>query len=781
MGNGPLTTPPPVPQGPPGGSGAGAGPGMQGILQGMPGAPTGQPGATPTGPNPAAASPQPSPTIGTPGANQDTDQQAKITNMVDFALQDNNIAKKLSKTKKGKETLDKMGSCIIEGFEADELSRRDWCEKNTEWMNLALLIRENKSFPWPKASNVKYPLLATAAMQFSARAYPALVPSDGHIVKTKIIQKDPTDQIYQAAERIGQHMSFQLLERMDNWEEDMDKLLMTMAISGICFKKTYFSGVTQSNHSHIVYPENFVVNYYAKSLERAYRKSEILRYNDNEVLEKVNAEETFLDVDLSVPLVEEKEQLKHPSTGIIPPPPDESTPHLFIACHTFWDLDDDGYEEPYVITVHKHTKQVVRIVARWRLDDVKRNKDNKIIRIKPIEYFTAFPFIPNPDGSIYALGFGMLLGPLNEAVNSIINQLVDAGTLNNLASGFIGKGLRLRMGQTSLQPGEFKVVNATAEDLQKGVFVMPTKEPSSVLYQLMNLLITSGNQLASIAEIFVGKMPGQNTPATTTQETIQQGMAVFTAIYKRVYRSLAQEFKKLYFLNKINPDIVAEESKLAGMELQGSDYDLPDWIIIPGADPSGDSSTVRQSKLQQIGQLLQMGTIDPMWYTRQMLDANEIPNAQQAIKQPAPPPPDPKAQLLAQQGQQSAQEHQQTMAAGQQDVQNKSALAQIEEQKQHNKMTHEMTMQAMEMQGKQAETKHNMLKQTLDQHASTLGAMHDLLKSHVQAIQAGQQKQQGHVQDMVHTQQKHNQTITLAGQKARQDAKLKASQASKPK
>jgi hypothetical protein len=183
---------------------------------------------------------------------------------------------------------------------------------------------------------------------------------------------------------------------------------------------------------------------------------------------------------------------------------------------------------------------------------------------------------------------------------------------------------------------------------------------------------------------------------------------------------------------------------------------------------------VRQSKLQQIGQLLQMGTIDPMWYTRQMLDANEIPNAQQAIKQPAPPPTDPKMALLQAKGQQDAQAHQQDMQAGQQEISSKSALAQIEEQRQHNKMAHESTMQAMKMQGTEAATKHNMLKQTLDQHASTLASMHDLLKSHVQANAAMQQKQQGHVQDMVHTQQKHNQTITLKGQKARQDAKLKA-------
>ncbi len=753
------------------------------------GLPQGIAGNSPQGPTPAAASPQPDPDMGSFGADQDTDQEQQTENYIDFASQNNNLAKNLSKKKEGKKTLADMGRSIIEGYDNDVVSRKGWMDKNREWLNLALLVRENKTFPWPKAANIKYPLLATAAMQFSARAYPALVPNDGHIVKTKIVQKDPEDKIYQASERIGQHMSYQLLERMPDWEEDMDKLLMTMAISGICFKKTYYSPMHESNHSHLVWPENFVINYNAKSIEKAYRKSEILEYTENEYRERVNNDEEFLDLDLPTPTIEQpKDKNKNAAVGAdIIPQADKSSPHIFISCHTFWDLDDDGYEEPYVITVHRDTKQVVRIIARWSLDGVKRTDDGKkIVRITPMEYFTAFPFIPNPDGSVYALGFGLLLGPLNESVNAIINQLLDAGTLNNMPSGFLGKGLRLRVGQTSLQPGEFKVVNATGEDFKNGIFVMPTKEPSTVLFQLMNLLITSGNQLASIAEIFVGKMPGQNTPATTTQETIQQGMAVFTAIYKRVYRSLSQEFKKLYYLNKINPDIVKEESELAGIQLQASDYDLPVWVIIPGADPSGDTGTVRVAKLQQVAQLMQMGTIDPMVLTRAMLDANEIPNAQQFIKQPQPAQPDPvaqakaaseqmKGQLLQEKGKQAQEKHGMDMQKTQAEVEKTHQLAQIEAEKQSQKAQHELTMQAIDAQGAKLKAHQDTVQQTLKQHHDTMQLILDNLKGNATHRQALVQADQAHVQDLVHTQQKHRQTLTLAAQQARQQKKAAAS------
>jgi len=53
-----------------------------------------------------------------------------------------------------------------------------------------------------------------------------------------------------------------------------------------------------------------------------------------------------------------------------------------------------------------------------------------------------YGFIPNPESSVYDLGFGHLLFPINEAINSTLNQLFDAGHLANAGGGFIGSGSR---------------------------------------------------------------------------------------------------------------------------------------------------------------------------------------------------------------------------------------------------------------------------------------------------------------------------------------------------
>jgi chaperonin GroES len=680
--------------------------------------------------------PQPQGPSGMVDSDADSDpMQEQVENYMDYALSQANLAKKYrgKKDDDGMDILDNMGTTIGAGIESDIASRQDWMDKNEEWLKLALLIREGKSFPWPKASNVKYPLIATAAMQFSARAYPALVPSDGKVVKARVSATDPQGLFEQKALRVAIHMSYQITCQIPNWEEEMDKLLMTMAVSGICFKKTWHDALMNIHRSEIVYPENLIINYYAKSLETAYRKTEVLFYTSNELYTKMNNREEFLDPDsdetesddddsegddYGTTSVDEATPIKLPiATDVIPPEVDASTPHKFYACHTYWDLDDDGYEEPYIVTIHAATQKVVKIVARWDSDGVKKNEDGKIIFIQPVEYFTDFPFIPNADGSIYAVGFGMLMGPLNEAVNTLVNQLIDAGTLSTLSGGFIGKNLRIKMGQLKIQPGEWKVVNAGGEEMQKSFYPIPTKEPSPILFSLLQFLVTSGNQLASIAEIFVGKMPGQNTPATTTQETVQQGMAVFTAIYKRVYRSLAKEFQKLYRLNRVTPGIMQEEMLYTGAQLQESDYSGTEHFIIPGADPTGDSATVRQQKLQTVGQLLSLGTINPQVYTQRMLDSMEIPNAQELIAQPQPPAPDPKMQT-EQAKQQTIQMKAQTdQQAKEQGMQIKQQEADLRMQERQETLEYQKQMDALKLQA-QAHGQH------LDQISATVEANH---------------------------------------------------------
>ena len=696
--------------------------------------------------NAPPGAPTPSTGMYSPGADMEAPQEQPQNDQppIRKLLESVNIADNLDDDK-----LSEISSRCKRGFETDCESRSEWEKNVDEWTKLATQAVEPKTYPWPKASNIKYPLLSTAAMQFAARAYPSLIPSDGRVVKSVVVGKDPTGEKQKRAEHTSIYVSYQLMYEMDGWEEDMDKLLIMLPVVGTMFKKTYWDSLTEKNCSKLVMPKNLVVNYWTRNLDTTERISEIIEMSKRLLQERINAG-LYKDVELGNPTL--------PTNATHAPSNDETTPYTLIEQHTFLDLDDDGYEEPYVVTFHRESGKVLRIVARFDELGLKTDDDGKVIRIEPIQYYTKFGFIPNPDGSFYDIGFGVLLGPINESVNTLINQLVDAGSLSNLQSGFIGKGLRIKMGEARFQPGEWKAVNATADDLKKQILPLPVKEPSNVLFQLMGALITSGKELASVAEIFVGKMPGQNTPATTTMATIEQGMKVFTAVYKRIYRALADEYSKLYRLNEVylNPDTYVE---VLDDNVNPNDFKAIGYQIQPGADPSAISQTERLLKAQGLLELLPTQILDPVAVVMRVLEAQEQPNIQQLIhpqvQQTGQPPqqPDPKAQEL----QMKAAADQQKAALDQQQMEFKSKLAAQDQ----------ATKQAMAQQAQQ----HQM---ALEEMKAKMAALAQGHADQARAIQAAMQ----HQQSMVQQEQTHQQKMRHAEQQAHIKAKAAAS---KPK
>lgn len=545
-----------------------------------------------------------------------------------------------------KETLTKIGLQCKEDYELDRATGADWRDSVEEWLKLAAQVSELKNYPWPNASNIKYPLVSVAAMQFSARSYPTLVPSDGKVVKPIVIGKDEDGAKLEKAQKVAKFMSWQIMHDMDGWEEDMDRLLLLVAIMGTMFKKTFYDYTKDKVCSKLVDPRELTINYFADCINNAQRISENIYLYDRELNDRVNSE-AYLDVDLPSPTISDYED--NEDYGITES--DEALPHFLVEQECWISDFKRGYPDvPVTVVFHKSTGTVLAIYPRFFDDDlVQRNE--KVIRINAHTSYTKYGFIPNPHSAIYDLGFGHLLGPLNDSVNTIINQLVDAGTLSNLQSGFIGKGIRIPKGEQVLKPGEWKSINAMGDDLRKQIVPLPTKEPSNVLFQLLGSLITSGKELASVAEIFVGKMPGQNTPATTTMATIEQGMKVFTAIYKRVYRSLSSEFKKIY---KLNNKYLDSQTMVAVLDeaVNPEDFDSVAYDICPGADPTAVSGTERLLKAQGLMELMSMfpTMLDPIKVLSRILEAQEQPNWEELIPgmvetgqaQIPPPPPDPK-------------------------------------------------------------------------------------------------------------------------------------------
>lgn len=670
----------------------------------------------------------------------------------DVVLASKNFAEKLKE-----DTLVEISERCKRGYELDRQSREDWEDEVEEWLKLANQIREAKSYPWANASNIKYPLLSTAAMQFAARAYPALVPSNGKVVNNRVVGKDPTGEKLEKVERVSTFMSYQVLQEIPGWEEDMDRMLMMLPVVGTVFKKTWYDKTCDKIRSEVLLPKNVVVNYWTKNLAECERISEVILMSPRLLKEKQNAG-VYRSIDLGDP---QTPTTGGPNSSVI----DETTPYTLIEQHTFYDLDDDGYDEPYIITFEESTGEILRMEARYRQEDIEFKDSGKgIKRIKPLQMYTKFGFVPNPDGSFYDIGFGILLGPLNESVNTLINVLVDSGHLSTLQAGFIGKGLRMKMGDSKFQPGEWKPVSATGDDLRKQIVPLPLKEPSNVLFQLLGTLITSGKELASVAEIFTGKMPGQNTPATTTMATVEQGMKVFTAVYKRIYRALAEEFNKIFDLNALytDPNHMVE---VLDIQIGPEDFDRKVCDISPGADPTAISQTEKLMKAQGLMELLQAAgpILDPIKVISRILDAQEQPNWQdlfsEQVKQTGqvpPPPPDPKILAL-----------QAKMQADQQTAAVKTAAMQQQMELDARSKEQQLMMDAQEhaqkMQFSEAEAQARVQSQVANTQVK-------LATTVAQQQQASQQKAQQHQQTMHHKQEQQKlslKTKSASGGKAK--------------
>lgn len=442
----------------------------------------------------------------------------------------------------------KLGQEALEEYHIDRESRTEWEQNAKEAMKAILQDKADKNYPWPKASNVKVPLLTTAALQFAARAYPAIVQTP-KMVRMEIIGRDRDQQKQERADRVETHMSYQLLKEVKGWEADTDTLLHQIPAIGCAFRKTFYNNEFKRPDARLVSAFDLVVNQSAVSLETVPRISHRFDLYPYEIQSRIRGG-TFADFDLDAfdggsddegfrPREENRQ--------------DSMAAHSFIEQHRYHDLDGDGFAEPWIVTSHESSEKVVRIAPNFDLKRATLNKRNQIVTLPRYNYFTKYGFIPDPAGGFYDIGFGLLLRTLSDAIDTSLNQMLDAGHLQNAGGGFIGSGLNLKKSELRFSPGVYHTVNAQGGVIRDSVVHNQHPGPSEALLNLLVMLIDFGKQITAVQDILTGESQ-RAQPATTTLAQIEQGLKVFSAIYKRIYRALGDEYKILYDLNARYPD-----------------------------------------------------------------------------------------------------------------------------------------------------------------------------------------------------------------------------------
>lgn len=519
----------------------------------------------------------------------------------------------------------KIGRLAVQEYQSDcsdeQYSRKTHCWQ--EGQEVVQMLGREKNFPFENAANVTYPLLTTAAIQFSARAYPGIVQGNS-VVKPKIIgaampydpredelaqfaqqlQMLPPEQQQQAqmelsqmaqsieadkkdkiarAERVCEFVNWQLFNEIEEWEEETDRLLLMLPLYGSMFRCTYYSEEKRRICSELLSPEELVVPSSTKSLSTATRISKVFTLTPREVVERQRSGK-YIEDDIRF---EDEEAEK---------------PEEFLEQIRYMDLDEDGYKEPYVVTVHLSTGKTLRIQPNYTIESIFATEDGKVLRIEPVRYYTKYTFIPSTDGCFYDQGFFDLLLPVNKVVNTAINQMLDAATLANAGGGFISNDVGIRKkGQIRFSPGEFKSIGASGDDIRRGIYQMQFPGPSPAMFNLLGMMMDAGRDIANLKEVLEGQVDN-NMTATTTMALIEQGLQVFSAIYKRIHRSLGEELKIIRWWNNVIRNPLYQE--VIDQRMKAEDFADDDLDFIPVSDPSIVTDMQKMARVQFLMQFL---------------------------------------------------------------------------------------------------------------------------------------------------------------------------------
>ena len=517
------------------------------------------------------------------------------------------------------DVLNKLKIRIQETYEADKTSMSDWFNKMKRGLELASLVKDDKTYPHDRAANVKFPLLTQAAMQYNARVYPAIVPS-GDPIKAKVHGEDPDGAKASRQARVTEYGSYHLREVMENWEEDMDRLTFIGPIVGTMFKKVWYEPSLDAPRSKLCRAGSVIVNHNITHLRDAPAITEELFYRPHEI-------ETKIRSGLWEDVREKIDDADDPTASI-----------EFLEQHLRFDLDEDGYDEPYVVMIHADSGAICRVVANFTMQDVQMAGD-EVLSTTPRSYFVPYTFMPSFDGGFHGDGLGMLLGDTSETINTTINMLLDAAHYSATPAGFVGgRDLRIKPGIMRLRPGEWRTLAQKGDDIRKGMVQLDMPEPSPVLFQLLGLLVEMGKDIASAKDISPDQ--ARQMTATTTMALVDQGERVFSVSYKRIYRALCKEYRLLFDALRMTNEEKYAEFFDTPADLQ-ADFNPDDMAISPVADPKAVTNTQKAAKAQFLYEAAQTGMISPQEAMSRVLEAMNIEDIDELVV-----PPDPRAQAI---------------------------------------------------------------------------------------------------------------------------------------
>ncbi len=546
-----------------------------------------------------------------------------------------NLAEEMDET-----ILGRLAGDLVTDYKNDKQSRGDWEKSYTSGLDLLGFKYNDESRPFSGASSVTHPLLAEAVTQFQAQAYKELLPAQGP-VNTQVLGDETVARAEQAT-RVKEFMNYMLTEVMEEYTTDFDQLLFYLPLAGSAFKKIYYDQVLDRAVAKFVPAEDLVVPYYATDLKECERITHVVKMSENEIIKKQRAG-FYRDVDVS-PSANKDDDIQDKYNQMEGVDDGDTKDYQYNILEMHVDLDIEDYENtsdeknikvPYIVTIDEGSQEILSIYRNYLANDPKMNRT---------EYFVHYKFLPGL--GFYGFGLIHMIGGLSRTATAALRQLLDAGTLSNLPAGFKSRGLRIRDDDQAFQPGEFRDVDAPGGNIKDQFMMLPFKEPSQTLMQLLGFVVQAGQKFAGVMDMQTGE-DKQNRAVGTTLALLERGSRVMSAIHKRCYYAMRIEFRLLAsvfgtYLPPSYPYAVAGGNQ----NIKQMDFG-PEVDIIPVADPNIFSLSQR---ITLASQQLQVAQSNPELHNlreayRRVYEAMGTKNIDKILKpEPKPTPQDPGAE-----------------------------------------------------------------------------------------------------------------------------------------
>lgn len=496
--------------------------------------------------------------------------------------------------------LTKIGSDVIEFFEADLKSREDWETTYEQGLDLLGLRYEERTEPWEGACGVTHPLLAEAVVRFQSEAVIETFPAAGPC-KTEILGEE-TDENVESAYRVQADMNNWLTNKMKEYRPEHERMLWNLAIAGSAFKKVYFDPAMQRPTSVFVSAADFVVSFGSTDLHTAERYTHRMRKTENDIA-KLQYAKFYRDIDIEKTAKtstaggkgKKKEDKLSGANDDNDDRPELCEMHVDLEIKGYEDVDAKGEETgillPYVVTFVRNTGDILSIYRNWRHDDPTKSRRR---------HFVHYPYVPG--FGFYAYGLIHLVGGFAKSATSILRQLTDAGTLSNLPGGLKTKGIRFVRDSDPIMPGEFRDVDVPSGTLKDNIVPLPYKEPSATLYQLFNTIVDEGRRFANVADVNMQDM-NADAPVGTTLALLERTLKVSTAIQARMHAAMKDELGLLKDIIQENTSDTYDYNVKGGAQVKKADYDAVD--IIPVSDPNASTMSQRVVQYQAVMQMAQ--------------------------------------------------------------------------------------------------------------------------------------------------------------------------------